>query len=291
MAALSSMTGFARISGSHDGCSWQWEARSVNGRGLDLRLRVPSGFEPVEIKTRKALSTAFTRGSFQISLSVKEAAGEAAFEINQPWLTRLQDIASGGISGMSDPAHLPHLLQIDGVVQPRKFAIDQDPMLEGLIMNSLDELIVLMTQARQSEGAALKTMLSTAVDEISGLTDEAAKLAGSQPAALKKAFEARFKLLLGQELEPERLATEAALLAMKADIREELDRLKAHAAQAAELLAKGSPVGRKLDFLAQEFNREINTLCSKSPSSELTQIGLDMKSVNEQFREQAANVE
>ncbi len=291
MVALSSMTGFARISGAYEGCSWLWEARSVNGRGLDLRLRVPSGFEPVELKARKALSAAFTRGNFQISLSVKEADGEAAFEINEPWLARLQEIASGGIVGMSDPAHLPHLLQIQGVVQPRRFAIDQDSKLEGLIMSSLTEIVELMQKARQGEGAALNAMLSQAVDEIAALTDKAASLADSQPAALKESFEARFKTLLGQELEPERLATEAALLAMKADIREELDRLKAHAAQARDLLAQGSPIGRKLDFLAQEFNREINTLCSKSPSSALTQIGLDLKSVNEQFREQAANVE
>ena len=291
MSLLSSMTGFARIEGSHDQLSWVWEARSVNGKTLDVRWRLPQGLSALEGKGRKAFEAQLSRGNIQASLTLKRDKTASAYSVDQVWLDTLSAISSGA-PGMSDPSHLPQLMQVEGVVRPidvTEQALSDD--VQAALMESLSDLIASLVATRREEGKALLSMLSSAVDGIERLTSKAQNSADAQTPAIKARLERKLAELLDDKIEPERLAQEAAYLAVKADIREELDRLSAHIDQARTLLAQGSPIGRKLEFLAQEFNREINTICSKSASVELTQIGLSLKSVNEQFREQSANVE
>lgn len=291
MNALHSMTGFARTSGVQGDVSWVWEARSVNGKSLDVRWRLPQGLSALEPLGRKAFEAKISRGNIQASLTLSRVGSDSGYEVDEAWLEQLSQISST-VPGMTDPAHLPQLMQIEGVIRPADMAkAVMDEAVKAAVMESLEALIFNLVAARKTEGAALSNLLSAAVDQIEALTAKAKDNADNQPAAIKARFDKKFAALMGDNLDPQRLATEAAILAVKADVREELDRLTAHAAQARALLAHGSPIGRKLEFLAQEFNREINTLCSKSASIALTQIGLSLKSANEQFREQAANVE
>lgn len=291
MNALHSMTGFARTSGVQGDVSWVWEARSVNGKSLDVRWRLPQGLSALEPLGRKAFEAKISRGNIQASLTLSRVGSDSGYEVDEAWLEQLSQISST-VPGMTDPAHLPQLMQIEGVIRPADMAkAVMDEAVKAAVMESLEALIFNLVAARKTEGAALSNLLSAAVDQIEALTAKAKDNADNQPAAIKARFDEKFAALMGDNLDPQRLATEAAILAVKADVREELDRLTAHAAQARALLAHGSPIGRKLEFLAQEFNREINTLCSKSASIALTQIGLSLKSANEQFREQAANVE
>jgi len=287
--SLSDMTGFARVSGQYGSHNWQWEARSVNGKSLDVRVRVPSDFSGLDGAVRKAFADVFTRGNVQVSLTLSSADNAARFAVNDDLFDVLSKfIASKG--GTPDPHHI---LQIEGVVSEADatMADDEKAALKNALLESAKALAAELKQARGTEGQALAPILLLAVEAIEAQVKAAGALAATQPDAILAGLQASIEELKGQGLDDDRLAQEAALLAVKADIREELDRLKAHCDQARVLLAQGSPIGRKLGFLSQEFNREANTLCAKSSSIELTQIGLDMKSVIEQFREQAANVE
>ena len=282
--ALSGMTGFARQSGEAGGVNWSWEARSVNGKSLDIRLRLPSELSGLDGPIRKHCAQMFSRGNIQISLSLQRADGGKSYRINDALLEQLK--AAGGTD-------LSLLLTAHGVVEevPKAASEEEQKGLEQELLASFKALSTDLNNSRLEEGAALEPILGQNVKDIKSHLQTASALAASQPGAIKAKLESKLEELLGEKLPAERLAQEAALLAMKADVREELDRLRAHCEQAETLLAQGSPIGRKLDFLAQEFNRETNTLCSKSADIDLTQTGLALKSVIEQFREQAANVE
>ena len=282
--SLSGMTGFARVSGSHEAISWSWEVRSVNGKSLDVRLRLPSDLSALDGPIRKRVSHDFSRGNMQISLNLQRGDGGKAYRINEALLDQLER------KGAND---LSVLMTVPGVVEevPNNFSEDDQKSLHINLLSSFDDLCDKLKSARDDEGKALTPILLDNVTEIETHVETASHLAALLPETLKQNLQDKFEALLGDNLPEERLAQEAAVLAMKADIREELDRLRAHCVQARELIAQGSPIGRKLDFLSQEFNRETNTLCSKSADIELTQTGLALKSVIEQFREQAANVE
>lgn len=284
MSSLSGMTGFARVSGNLEEVSWSWEVRSVNGKSLDVRLRLPSDLSALDGPIRKRVSKDFSRGNMQISLNLQRGDGGKAYRINEALLDTLERKGASDISV---------LMTVPGVVEevPDNASEEDQKALHINLLNSFDDLCEKLKTARDDEGKALTPILLDNISEIESHVDTANNLAALLPAALKQNLQAKFEDLLGENLPEERLAQEAAVLAMKADVREELDRLRAHCVQARELIAQGSPIGRKLDFLSQEFNRETNTLCSKSADIELTQTGLALKSVIEQFREQAANVE
>ena len=291
MKNLSGMTGFARVTGEAEWGAWAWEAKSVNGRGLDVRVNTPPGFDALERVIKAAASKRFNRGSLQVSLRIELSEQAGGATIDQALLDTLLAAAeqAHGV-GISSEA-IATLMTVKGVVEIgstniRDVAANSDVMAElesaaGAALAELDE-------ARQAEGRALKAMLSDLVSA----TDTAISLAGDQPALLKARLTKQLEELgADQQVDPERLAAELALTAAKADVREELDRLLAHFDSARKLLSGGSPVGRKLDFLAQELNREANTLCSKSVSLDLTNAGLSLKGTIDQFKEQAANVE
>jgi len=282
--SLSGMTGFARVSGTHEEVSWSWEVRSVNGKSLDVRVRLPSDLSALDGPIRKRVSKDFSRGNMQISLNLQRGDGGKTYRINEALLDKLER------KGAED---LSVLMTVPGVVEevPNNLSEDNKKSLHISLLSSFDDLCTKLKSARDDEGKALKPILLDNVAEIETHVETASKLAAVLPETLKQNLQEKFEALLGENLPEDRLAQEAAVLAMKADVREELDRLRAHCVQARELIAQGSPIGRKLDFLSQEFNRETNTLCSKSADIELTQTGLALKSVIEQFREQAANVE
>lgn len=285
MKPLSGMTGFARIAGSHEAISWSWEARSVNGKSLDIRLRLPTDLSALDGPVRKRAAQDFSRGNIQISLTLQRGDGGKAYRINEDLLDILERKTS-----MAD---ISVLLTVPGVVEevPNNLSEDDQKTLHIKLLKSFDNLCGSLKLARDDEGGALAPILLDNITEIETHVETASGLAAVLPATLKQNLQDKLTALLGDNLPEERLVQEAALLAIKADVREELDRLRAHCDQARTLIAQGSPIGRKLGFLAQEFNRETNTLCSKSADIELTQTGLALKSVIEQFREQAANVE
>ena len=294
---IASMTGFARASAEALGRTAIWEARSVNGRGLDLRLRTPPGYDRLESDIRARAGKRFERGNVALTLSLETPVASARLQINRAALDQVIALM-GELSGRIDAAapRLDGILGVRGVVETVAEApLDEadQAKLDAAILAALDAMLAGLAEARAQEGAALARVLGAALDEIDALTIEASGLAATQPAALKAKLETQIAALLGSQnqLAPERLAHEAALLAVKADVREELDRLRAHIAQARALFAKGGAIGRKLDFLSQEFNREANTLCSKSSDIALTRVGLALKTAIDRMREQAANVE
>lgn len=294
---FASMTGFAESTGSHEGLRWRWEAKSVNSRSLDLRLRIPPGYDALEPPVRRLAGERFLRGAFQISLSMEAAEGARGLSVDAVALASAIRIARelSAETGLA-PARVDGLLALKGVIVADDTAPALDPVMRGhrdaAILESLGVAFDKLTKERAREGAKLATLLKSQVDEIERLVGEAAGLAAAQPEALKTRLEAHIRELLDGNIIPaERLAQEVALLAVKADVREELDRLGAHVQDARALVAQGKGVGRKLDFLAQEFNREANTLCSKSADIALTRNGLALKAVIDQFREQAQNVE
>jgi len=296
MTNIVSMTGFAESTGSHDGLRWRWEAKSVNSRSLDLRLRTPPGFDGLEPAARKLAAERFQRGAFQISLSVESTETGRGLAIDPVALASAVKIARevAAETGLA-PARVDGLLALKGVIVADDVgALDPDVRLarDAVILESLGFAFDKLAKERLREGAKLAQVLGSQVDEIARLTGEAASLAAAQPTALRERLSAQIKELLdGGGIAEDRLAQEVALLALKADIREELDRLNAHVQDARGLLGQAKGVGRKLDFLAQEFNREANTLCSKSADIALTRTGLALKAVIDQFREQAQNVE
>ena len=294
--SIVSMTGFAESAGSHEGLRWRWEAKSVNGRGLDLRLRTPPGFDSLEQPARMLAAERFRRGNFQIALMVEAESATRGLKVDPVALASAVKLAREVASetGLA-PARIDGILALKGVIVQEETAA-LDPVArahrDAEILKSLALAFDALAKARIGEGAKLAQLLSAQVDEIARLLGEAESLAAAQPEALRQRLATQMQeLLTGSPLSEDRLAQEAALLATRADIREELDRLKAHVQDARALLKSREAVGRKLDFLSQEFNREANTLCSKSADIALTRVGLALKAVIDQFREQAQNVE
>ncbi len=294
--SLISMTGFAEAPGAHGGLRWRWEVKSVNGRGLDLRLRMPPGFEGVEAAARMLAGERFRRGNIQATLSLEPQDGARGLRVDPAALSAAVRIARevAAETGMA-PARVDGLLALKGViVQDDAIVLDtaQRAARDAAILESLAYAFDALARARATEGAKLAQVFNAHVRDIENLTEEARRLSAAQPAAIRDRLHAQLKDLLGSTpISDDRLAQEVALLAAKADIREELDRLAAHVLEARALLGSGDGVGRKLDFLAQEFNREANTLCSKSSDVVLTRVGLALKAAIDQFREQAQNVE
>src|SRR4051812_1254923 len=297
MTSIASMTGFAESAGSHEGLHWRWEAKSVNSRSLDLRLRTPPGYDGLEPPARRLAAERFQRGAFQIALSIEAAESGRGLVLDAAALASAVKIARevAAETGLA-PARVDGLLALKGVIVADDGIGALDPILRGArdaaLLESLGIAFDRLAKERYREGGKLAQLLGAQVDEIARLIQAATELAAAQPAALRERLSAQIKELLGGNLVSEdRLAQEVAMLAVKADIREELDRLTAHVQDARALLGQAKGVGRKLDFLAQEFNREANTLCSKSADIALTRTGLALKAVIDQFREQAQNVE
>ena len=293
---LSSMTGFARAHGAHGPWSYVWELKSVNSKGLDIRLRTPPGFDGVEVRARAAVAAKIARGTCSVNLSAKRADAAGAVRIDRAALDRL-------LSALDDvplhanlrPASLDGLLMLRGVVEvvePEDSEAER-ASLEGQMLAHLDQALTALAASRAGEGAALTATLRKRIDRIAELAESADRLPSRQPEAVRARLKQQVALLIenADAFDPQRLHQEAVLLAVKADIREELDRLHAHVASARTLLAGEGPAGRRLDFLAQEFARETNTLCAKAGDPALTAIGLDLKIEVEQWREQVQNIE
>jgi len=294
---FASMTGFAESTGSHEGLRWRWEVKSVNSRSLDLRLRIPPGYDGLEPPVRRLAGERFLRGALQISLSMETGEGARGLVVDPVALASAIKLARelAAETGLA-PARVDGLLALKGVIVADDAVPALDPVARGsrdaALLESLGLAFDKLAKERAREGAKLANLLKSQVEEIERLVSGAGRLAAAQPEALKARLEVQIKeLLAGSTISEERLAQEVALLAVKADVREELDRLTAHVQDARTLVAQGTGVGRKLDFLAQEFNREANTLCSKSADITLTRQGLALKAVIDQFREQAQNVE
>lgn len=288
---LASMTGFARTEGSDSSLAWVWELRSVNGRGLDLRFRLPSGWDALEPVLREAAGKALKRGNVTANLSIKRE-NEPRLVPDPAALEQALTLAMGlhaRIPGSPVP-RAEALLGLPGVLRPAQAedAMDTAPAALGFT-----HALAALVTARQAEGARLQTTLTGLLDEIAALRARAADEAADQPAAQRARVMENLTNLLREapSLPEERIAQEVALLAARSDVREELDRLDAHLHAANLLLAEGTAIGRRFDFLLQEFNREVNTLCSKSASMELTATGLKLKATLEQLREQVQNVE
>jgi uncharacterized protein (TIGR00255 family) len=294
---LASMTGFSRAQGEVEGIAWIWELRSVNGRGLDIKLRMPSGMDALEAGLRDLAAKALRRGNVSGTLTVKrEAAG--GMVADPVALERLKELAialADDIPGALPPrAEL--LLALPGVMRPAGTQEDSEALqaaLRAAVQAGFAEALDGLALSRAAEGARLAAIVTGLLDEIAALHQAAATEAASQPGLHKARLMAQLAEILdpARGLPEERIAQEVALLTTKSDVREELDRLAAHIASARALLVEAAGVGRKLDFLMQEFNREVNTLCSKSASLPLTGTGLQMKAVVEQLREQVQNIE
>ena len=293
---LQSMTGFGRAAADHAGSAIAWEVKSVNGKTLEARLRLPSGFERLEQPVRQAIQKRFARGNVQAALTLSRTAPSAPPVVNKRLLAELAGLARrlqqefGAAAPSADG-----LLALRGVLETPDGEEDEAARaaLDAAILAAFDKALDALAAARRDEGAALGALLSGHVAAIEALTLRAEADPAREPAAIRARLAEQGGLLLdaAQPLDEARLAMEAAFLATRADIREEIDRLKTHVASARALLAAGGPVGRKLDFLSQEFNRESNTLCSKSNAASVTAIGLELKAVVDQFREQVQNLE
>lgn len=290
------MTGFSRAQSDSELASVSWELRSVNGRGLEVRLRTPNGFDWIDNICRQAIQKKFKRGNIQANLNVTRQAGSSVPVVNEAFLKDVAGLAKrleerfGAKSASADG-----LLALKGVLEiPDNSVSDEDrEALQALVAASLDEALSSLKTTREEEGKALGGILIEKLDELQSLTDSAEADPSRSPEAIRERLASNVQALMEAtgNLDEARLAQEAAILATKADIREELDRLNTHIASARQLLSDGGPVGRKLDFICQEFNREANTLCSKSNASAITSIGLEMKVVIDQFREQVQNLE
>lgn len=294
--ALQSMTGFGRAAGERLGDAFAWELKSVNGKTLEVRLRLPPGFERLEQPVRQAVQKSFARGNIQASLTLSRGGTQAQPVINEDFLRDLAGLAQRLQEQFGTaPATADGLLALRGVLDVPEQAEDAESRagLDEAIMTALVEALASLKQARGSEGAALGAVLEEQLATISELTAQAEADPSREPAAIRARLAEQVRLLMetGAPLDEGRLHMEAAFLATKADLREELDRLRTHVASGRSLLAAGGSIGRKLDFLSQEFNRESNTLCSKANAASVTAIGLELKSVIDQFREQVQNLE
>lgn len=289
--SVQSMTGFARAEGSAFGTRWSWELRSVNGKGLEVRYRGPPGSERLEPMLRERVQGAFARGSIQANLTQHRDGGASLIKVNREALVELVD-AIRRIDPGAKPA-LESLLSVRGVVEIVEDEPEPPPELAAAIARDLDLAVTALAGARINEGAAIAAILLARLDQIEALASAADKHPARTPEAIKVRLAEQVAMLngVGSSLDPDRLHQEAMLLATRADIREEIDRLNAHVAAARDLLHAGGPIGRRLDFLAQELHREANTLCSKAIDKGITAIGLDLKVAVDQFREQIQNLE
>jgi uncharacterized protein (TIGR00255 family) len=290
--ALQSMTGFARSSASEAGAVIAWEIKSVNGKGVEARLRLPPGFERIEAPARQAIQKRFSRGNIQATLTVVKVGLQVQPVVNEAFLKDLAGLAKRleeqfGVT----PPSADGLLALRGVLELPETMEDEET--RAVIFAGLESALTGLEQARLAEGDALGELLSGHIDTIELLTHRAEIDPSREPAAIRERIAEQVRVLMdaSANLDEQRLHMEAAFLATKADIREEIDRLKTHIASARNLLAGGGPIGRKLDFLSQEFNRESNTLCSKSNAAAVTATGLELKAVVDQFREQVQNLE
>ena len=294
--ALSSMTGFARGHGVAGSYVWSWELKSVNAKGLDLRFRLGQGWDAIEMPARTLGSEKLSRGTVYANLTVERKGVAPAVRVNEPVLAAVLSTLKS-LSGKVEaaPPALDGILSLKGVIEiTEEDEREEDHRAaEAAIIASFEKALVELVTMRHAEGATLGRLLSTRLDEIAALTARAEKAPGRKPEAIKARLAEQVATLLSasERFDSDRLHQEAVLLAAKADIREELDRLASHVAQAKKLLTDGGAMGRKLDFLAQELHRESNTLTAKANDLELTNIGLELKTVVEQFREQVQNLE
>ena len=294
--ALSSMTGFARSHGVSGPYAWAWELKSVNAKGLEFRLRLPPGWDAVETPVRAKAAELLSRGTVQGTLTVTREGVVPVMRVNEAVLSAvietMRDLAE---RIEASPPSLDGILAMKGVVEVTEQEDREDERLaaESAVVAGYGRTLEALAQMRRHEGIALGTLLHIRLDEIVTLTARAEAAPGRRPEAIKARLAEQIATILGSSdrFDADRLHQEALLMASKADIREELDRLVAHVAQARSLLKQGGAVGRRLDFLAQELHRESNTLCAKANDIELTNIGLGLKSVVEQFREQVQNLE
>lgn len=293
---IASMTGFAREAGQSGPWRWAWELKTVNAKGLDVRVRVPTAFEAMGEEARTRIGKALQRGTCFANLSATRDQSPPVARINTAMLDALVEALApyDGRMGLRAPS-VGSLLGVKGIIEVTETGDDEDTLKRFMAgaLEGLDLALAALVENRRGEGRALEAILSTRIDTIAGLADAADACPARQPDAVKARLASQIAALLdaSSSLDPNRLHQEAVLLATKADIREEIDRLRAHVGAARELMAKGGPIGRRLDFLAQEFSREANTLCAKANDVALTMIGLDLKTEVEQFREQIQNVE
>jgi uncharacterized protein (TIGR00255 family) len=292
---IASMTGFARQAGSTGPYGWAWEIKSVNGRGLDIRARTPPGLDSIAEEARQALNKVLTRGQCQLSLALSRTSSAPRIKINADALASLlAALETLPQSARVGPATLDGLLAVRGIVEIEETDSEEvTAALHADLRAAIAPLAEAIVEARQAEGRALAQVLEAQFAAMESLVDAASASPARTPDAIRARLQAQVDALLETRgsLDPDRLHQEAVLIATRADIQEEIDRLRAHIASARALLAEGGAVGRKLDFLAQEFGREANTLCSKANDVSLSRIGLDLKAVVDQFREQVQNVE
>lgn len=294
---LQSMTGFARAAGQDERFSWTWEGRSVNAKGLDVRCRVPNGYEAVEQAAKASANKLFTRGNVTLGLSLERRdQGATTYRVNRDLLAQVRALRTDLSDDVSQEAPtIEGLLSIRGMLEAVEDTDSEDAVAARVatMIASGEEMLAALAVARGGEGGQLAVVLETHLNTLESLVTNASTCATAQPEALRARLATMVSELLDADtrLPEDRLAQEAALLVGKSDIREEIDRLQVHVKSARELLLEREAVGRRLDFLCQELNREANTLCSKSADVDLTQIGLDMKATIEQFREQVQNVE
>lgn len=295
---INSMTGFARMSGAHGEHSWLWEIKSVNGRGLEIRCRIPSGFDQLEDKLRKLIKATFQRGSINLQLQLETTSASSHFRINEEFLNELLIVAESYVQeGRARPPRMDGMMGLKGVIEVDEHSGNKtrDPDLETALLASATELLEKLVAMREDEGRQLLPVLSGQLEEIDALVSRGSELAADWPEYSRKRLKVQMERLMGEagNLDASRLEQELALLATKADITEELDRLASHIAATRDMLEGGAAegIGRRLDFMCQEFNREANTLCSKVNDKELTQVGLDLKVLIDRMREQVQNIE
>jgi uncharacterized protein (TIGR00255 family) len=295
---IKSMTGFASATGAIDGFSWGWELRAVNGKGLDLRLRVPDWIEGLETGLRPILSAVAKRGNLTLSLRLNRDDSSGVLSINQTQLSAvlaaMAEIEAQAMeTGLSlAPSKASDIVAMRGILE-QAAATQDTAALAKVLLSEAGPLVASFDAMRQSEGAALSDVLQEQLREIEDLTAKAATLAQARKSDVAATLKRNLARVMDNTdgADADRVAQELAMLAVKADVTEEIDRLGAHVTAARVLLSEGGAVGRKLDFLMQEFNREANTLCSKAQNSELTQVGLALKALVDQMREQVQNVE
>lgn len=293
---LNSMTGFARADGSNSNSSWFWEVRSVNGRGLDLRIRLAPGLEALEPKVREAISKCLTRGNVSATLTMQRPTSDIEVRLNEEVAAqvikasrRMQELVGG------DMPDVASLMNVKGVLEVGEVAVDEAEVAARTVsvLVTLDEVLTQVVQARGDEGGRLAKIISQQLDEIEILIGRVESSPSRKVDVIKQRLSELVARLVetGQALDPVRLHQEAVILATRSDVEEELKRLRSHVTAARDLLQSGGVIGRKMDFLAQEFNREANTLCSKSNDEGITQAGLALKVLVDQMREQVQNIE
>ena len=296
VAVINSMTGFARVEGGVDECIWVWEAKSVNAKGLDFRCRL-SGFENIEKNLRDHIFKSFFRGHFSANLTVNWVRPTIVYKVNEEILNRLKDVVQNLQAQFPDslPVSLDGLIAVNGIIESKDEPIrsGRRAAIEQIIIEDFHQVIKRIAETRSDEGSHLTKVISEQLKKINNLCSQAERIVSSQSETIRKQFEEQVRELIETvpALPKERVAQEVSLLILKADVREELDRLDGHCESATALLLEREGIGRRLDFLCQELNREANTLCSKSRDIELTRVGLELKVSIEQMREQVQNVE